>query len=94
MVFLPQNLKETLGGFKKNYPHYLQVKLIKGQYCVFECSTVYLREFRKRKKITHYIGRILLDGKFIKAKPEGQKRGICPDTSTTDQGGTCSADDP
>ena len=34
---------------------------------------MYLRGFGKRKKITHYIGRILLDGKFIKAKHRKSK---------------------
>lgn len=52
---------------------YLEVKTIRGQYCVFEARGVYDRERKRSIKLTRYLGRISTDGAFTEARHRNVK---------------------
>ncbi len=68
MKTLPDNVRNTLDEMRSRSRLYLEVKVIKGQYCLFESRGVYDRERHGSRKQTHYLGRIDENGIFIEAR--------------------------
>ncbi len=67
MARIPRKVRKTLLSLKKKHEHYVEVKVIKGLFCVFESVGRYDPVRKRAKKITHYLGRILPGGKFVEA---------------------------
>ena len=79
MAELPIKVRNTLDKMRSSYEHYIEVKRIGGSYCVFEARGVYDRERKRTKKVTYYLGRILDNGRFVKAKHRMRQE---PETET------------
>ncbi len=67
MARIPRKVRKALEGLKKKHEHYVEVKVIKGLFCVFESEGKYDPVRKRAKKITHYLGRILPNGEFVEA---------------------------
>ncbi len=66
---LPENIRKTLEGLRKNRKHYIDIKLIGGRCYVYESTSRWDSENRKVKKISKYIGKITVDGTFVESVP-------------------------
>ncbi|MEM3839249.1 MAG: AsnC family transcriptional regulator [Candidatus Micrarchaeaceae archaeon] len=75
MPRLPNKVSAALNEIKKGHRHYVEVKIIRGLYCVFESVGVYDKERKRTKKVTHYLGRILNDGRFVEARHRQKRSG-------------------
>ncbi|MDE1856987.1 MAG: Lrp/AsnC family transcriptional regulator [Candidatus Micrarchaeota archaeon] len=62
---LPERVSAALEVLKREYNTYLEVKLIKGRYCLFEATSRYDRGLGRSRKITKYLGRITEEGILI-----------------------------
>jgi DNA-binding Lrp family transcriptional regulator len=74
MVSLPEAVKRTLDAIKKEYGSYLEVKLIKGRYCLFDATSVYDKDLGHSKKVTRYLGHMTIDGILIPARHRIEKQ--------------------
>lgn len=84
MPELPIEIKNTLEVLKRQYKHYVEIKIIKDSYCVFESTSSYDKVSGKTKKTTNYLGRIIPDGKFVPAKHREKKIELQIKTSVSD----------
>ena len=65
---IPPNVQETLDTIKQNEQRYVEIKVIKGRYCVYRSTSIWDREEKKTKKLSEYLGVITPDGVFTKKK--------------------------
>ncbi len=68
MKELPRKIQKTLESIKKENPVYVEIKVINGNYYVYKSTSEWDKQNKKTKKNTDYLGRITLDGEFIKKK--------------------------
>jgi DNA-binding Lrp family transcriptional regulator len=65
---LPQAVIDTIEKLKKEHTHYVEVKVINNKVYIFESTTKWNNETKKRKKISKYLGKITEDGEFVEGK--------------------------
>ena len=70
---IPENIKDTFERIKREYPHYLVLKVLNGKYYVYKHTTKSDKNANKVKSVSEYLGKINQQGLFIK------KGGIFPD---------------
>lgn len=68
---LPKQVLETLHGLREEKKLYLEIKKIKGRFCVYNSTSRWSKEKKKPVKKTYYFGTIQPTGKFI-----GRKKGM------------------
>ncbi|MDE1868437.1 MAG: AsnC family transcriptional regulator [Candidatus Micrarchaeota archaeon] len=73
MQNLPQEVKEAVERLQEHTPNRVQVKVIRGKYYAFETYVARDRRTKAGKRITHYLGRIGVDGAFSPAKKRWKK---------------------
>ncbi len=73
MQKIPMEIRTTLETLKGQHKHYVEIKIIGKNYCVFESTSSYDKTSRKTKKTTKYLGRIVAGGGFVPAKHRTRK---------------------
>jgi DNA-binding Lrp family transcriptional regulator len=71
MEKLSERAGATLGKLRAEHtgkPGYIELKVIKGSLCIYESTSRWDKKEKRPKKIQHYLGRILEDGTFVRAK--------------------------
>ena len=71
MPTIPKKVSDTFEELKKKYNIYLELKKIKGHYYVYHATSEWDAEKKKTRKITNYLGKITIDGKF---REKGQRK--------------------
>lgn len=74
MPSLPEAVSRTLQVLKREYGAYLQVKIIKGRFCLFEEWSTYDRATGMPRKSSKYLGRITEEGVLIPARHRKEKQ--------------------
>ena len=59
---LPENIGRAVQIIRKEYGHYVQAKMIRNKYRLFEATSIYDSEAKKPKKITRYLGWLTEEG--------------------------------
>ena len=70
---LPENIGKAVQTIKKEYGHYVQAKMIRNRYRLFEATSIYDPETKKPKKITRYLGWLTDEGQLIPARHNDMK---------------------
>ena len=65
---LPKIIAERLAQIKKEHKHNVSVGIIRGKYYVMETTRTFSSEQQRYITTTFYVGRILDDGTFVKAR--------------------------
>lgn len=68
MAQIPKRVSRTLERIKKEECGYYEIKVIKGNYYVYQSTSEYDKEKKKPRKITTYVGIIRVDGTYIRKK--------------------------
>lgn len=68
MTQSPAKIAEAFKSLKKQYTERLVLKLIKGRYYVYKEKGLWIKDTKRNKTISEYIGKITTDGIFIKKK--------------------------
>lgn len=68
MLKIPRQVTKAFDDIRKKYPSYTVLKRINGQYYVYSQKGMWLKEERKTKTISEYLGRITDEGLFIRKK--------------------------
>lgn len=63
----------TFERLKKTEPGYIELKQIKGRYYVYRATSEWLKDEKRCRKLTSYLGSITPDGVFV---PRGLRRGV------------------
>ena len=66
MKRLPEQVKKTLERLKETYPFYVALARINNKFYLYRRSSKWDKEKKKRKSISEYLGRIEVDGTFVK----------------------------
>ena len=70
---LPKNVASVLKAVRAAYGHYVEIKIIKGTFCLFEATSRYNPELKKSIKETTYIGWITPEGLVVPARHHKKK---------------------
>ena len=70
---LPEKIESAVQTIRKEYGHYVQAKLIRGRYMLFEATSIYDPETKKPRKITRYLGWLTDAGQLIPARHNDMK---------------------
>ncbi len=70
---LPENIGRAVQIIRKEYGHYVQAKMIRNKYRLFEATSIYDPEAKKPKKITRYLGWLTEEGMLIPARHNDMK---------------------
>ena len=84
MKEVPEPVSTTFQKMKKGSAHYVELKVIKGRYCLFESTSKWDRTRSKPKKITRYLGSVKEDGRFVPSKKRAPKEGKQEEQAPTD----------
>lgn len=68
MQELPEPISNKLNELRLKYPYKIQLRIIKGKFCVYKDHYKYIKETKKSKVISEYLGRIDNNGTFIEKK--------------------------
>lgn len=68
MAEKPQAVREALEEIKQQEQCYVEIKEIRGRYCVYRSTSVWDKKEKKPKKITKYLGVITPDGIFTEKR--------------------------
>ncbi len=63
---VPKNVVATFSKLRKEYSFYTTLKRINDKYYLYHQSTIWLKNAKKTKTVSEYLGRIRDDGAFIK----------------------------
>ena len=68
MQELPEIVSKKLSELKLKYPYKIQLRIIKGKFCIYKDRYEYIKETKKSKVISEYLGRIDSNGIFIEKR--------------------------
>ena len=68
MQELPELVSNKLNELRLKYPYKIQLRVIKGKFCIYKDRYEYIKETKKSKVISEYLGRIDNSGIFIEKK--------------------------
>lgn len=66
MPAAPEYVTRAYKRIKESYPFFVCLKKIGGRYYLYKQTTKWDKEKKKQKVVTEYLGKIALDGRFIK----------------------------
>ena len=64
---LPENIDRAVKRIRKEYGHYVEAKMLRGRYRLFQATSVYNPEKGRSDKITKYLGWFTDEGLLIPA---------------------------
>ena len=65
---LPENIERAVQTIRKEYGYYVQAKLMRNRYRLFEATSIYDPETKKPRKVTRYLGWLTEEGQLIPAR--------------------------
>ena len=65
---LPESIQTAVQTIRKEYGHYVEAKLMRGRYMLFEATSIYDPETKKPRKVTRYLGWLTAEGQLIPAR--------------------------
>ncbi len=68
MQELPELVSNKLNELRLKYPYKIQLRVINGKFCIYKDRYKYIKETKKSKVISEYLGRIDNNGIFIEKK--------------------------
>ncbi len=68
MQELPELVSNKLNELRLKYPYKIQLRVIQGKFCVYKDHYEYIKETKKSKVISEYLGRIDNSGIFIEKR--------------------------
>ncbi|MFQ6077470.1 MAG: transposase [Candidatus Bathyarchaeia archaeon] len=70
---VPPRVLKAFEEIRKSEPGYVELKRIKGRYYVYRATSEWLKDEKRNRKVTRYLGAIDMEGVFI---PRRQRRGV------------------
>jgi DNA-binding Lrp family transcriptional regulator len=70
---LPENIEKAVERIRKEYGHYVEAKMLRGRYRLFQATSVYNKEKGRSDKVTKYLGWFTEDGVFIPAEHRDER---------------------
>jgi DNA-binding Lrp family transcriptional regulator len=70
---LPENIERAVERIRKEYGHYVEAKMLRGRYRLFQATSVYNKEKGRSDKVTKYLGWFTDDGIFIPAEHRDER---------------------
>ena len=70
---MPENIEKAVERIRKEYGHYVEAKMLRGRYRLFQATSVYNKEKGRSDKVTKYLGWFTDDGIFIPAEHRDER---------------------
>ena len=70
---MPENIEKAVERIRKEYGHYVEAKMLRGRYRLFQATSVYNKEKGRSDKVTKYLGWFTEDGVFIPAEHRDER---------------------
>lgn len=70
---LPEDIERAVERIRKEYGHYVEAKMLRGRYRLFQATSVYNKEKGRSDKVTKYLGWFTEDGIFIPAEHRDER---------------------
>ena len=76
MKDVPPRVRRTFERLRKTEPGYIELKQIKGRYYVYRATSEWLKDEKRCRKLTSYLGSITPGGVFVPPGPAQGRAGV------------------